>query len=188
MSLRLDDLAGAREYYDRALPLYEQIADRLGQANTLRALGDLSLRLDDLSGAREYYDRALPLYEQIGARLGQANTLQALGDWYQKQEQWPQALSYYEQAQAVFTAIEDAYSLAVTRRRMWPTLVALDRLEEAIRGILFAREVYLRIGLPEYAEYAHQSMRAAREQVGAEAFGAAWQAVVGEPQPDWLME
>ncbi|RME95533.1 MAG: hypothetical protein D6773_18300, partial [Alphaproteobacteria bacterium] len=33
------------------------------QANTLKALGDLSLRQAELSAARGYYDRALPLYE-----------------------------------------------------------------------------------------------------------------------------
>ncbi|MBL8156578.1 MAG: TIR domain-containing protein, partial [Anaerolineae bacterium] len=51
-----------------------------GQANTLKALGDLALAQSDLAGARGYYDRALPLTEQIGDRLGQANTLRALGD------------------------------------------------------------------------------------------------------------
>ncbi|MBN8592031.1 MAG: TIR domain-containing protein, partial [Anaerolineae bacterium] len=69
LSLRVDDLDGARAFYDRALPIYEQIGDRLGAANTLQALGDLSLRVDDLDGARAFYDRALPIYEQIGARL-----------------------------------------------------------------------------------------------------------------------
>ena len=177
-----------REWLDAALAIASERDDHLDQANTLSSLGDLSLRQDDLSAARGYYDRALTLFDQINDRLGQANTLKALGDWHQEQEQWLQALDYYERALAVFTAIEDTYSLAVTRRRMWPTLVALSRLEEAIRGILFAREVYLRIGLPGYAEYAHQSMRAVRDRVGAEAFGAAWQAVVGEPLPDWLKE
>jgi hypothetical protein len=31
-------------------------------------------------------------------------------------------------------------------------------------------------------------MRDIREQIGMEAFNAAWDAVVGEPQPDWLQD
>uniref|UniRef100_UPI0015937CC6 hypothetical protein n=1 Tax=Derxia lacustris TaxID=764842 RepID=UPI0015937CC6 len=56
-----------------------QIGARLGEANTLQALGQLKQRGDDLAGARVDFDAALGLYRQIGDRLGEANTLQALG-------------------------------------------------------------------------------------------------------------
>ena len=175
-----------RDWLDAAGQIAAARNDARAQANTLQALGDLSLRGADLAGARAYYDRALPLYEAIGARLGQANTLKALGDWHQEQEEWEQALEFYESALTLFAQIQDAYSIAVTRRRMAPTLVALGRVQEAIKGILFARETYLRIGLNHYLELVDQSMRTVRDQIGAAAFDAAWAAVVGGPQPEWL--
>ena len=112
LSVRRDDLTGARGYYDRALTLYEQLDARLGQANTLQALGELSVCRDDLTGARGYYDRALTLYEQLDARLGQANTLMSLGDMLLGQEQWPDAVRFYEQALSLARQIEAQLSQA----------------------------------------------------------------------------
>ncbi len=182
-----DELAAARGFYERALPIYESIGDRLGLANTLIALGDLSVHEDELAAARGFYERALPIYESIGARLGLANTLKALGDLDQTQQNWAEALVKYDQATTIFSNIGDSYSIAITKRRMWPTLVALNRTEDAVRGVLFAREVYSRIGLHHYVPYAENSLKELRNQIGAEAFAAAWLAVTGSSQqPDWL--
>ncbi|MFN8003146.1 MAG: tetratricopeptide repeat protein [Acidobacteriota bacterium] len=80
--MRVADLSGARaSCYEKALPLYRQIEDRLGEANVLQAIGDLLMRVADLSGARASYEKALPLYRQIEARLGEANVLQAMRDF-----------------------------------------------------------------------------------------------------------
>ncbi len=76
-----------------------------GQANTLKALGDLALRQADLAGARESYDQALPLFEQIGDRLGQANTLKALGDLALRQAELAGARESYDQALPPFEQI-----------------------------------------------------------------------------------
>ncbi|MFQ3537118.1 MAG: NB-ARC domain-containing protein, partial [Aggregatilineales bacterium] len=65
---------------DEALRAAQRASYPRGEANTLKALGDLSVQRSELEAARAYYDRALPLYETIGDRLGLANTLKALGD------------------------------------------------------------------------------------------------------------
>ncbi len=79
----------------------------LGQANTLKALGDLARRQADLAGARESYDQALPLFEQIGDRLGQANTLQALGDLARAENQPDAARAFYARAREMGQQIGD---------------------------------------------------------------------------------
>jgi len=96
------------------LPLFETIGSRLGQANTLKALGDLSARLAELDVAHAYYDRALPLFETIGSRLGQANTLKALGDLSAELNQSDVALAYYNRAEELFKAVGDIVGNANT--------------------------------------------------------------------------
>ncbi len=54
------------------------LGDRGGEANTLKALGDLFLRIAKLDEARNAYQDALPIYRQINARIGEANTQQGL--------------------------------------------------------------------------------------------------------------
>ncbi len=101
-----------RELLLRALTAAEQIGARLGLANTLIALGDLSVREADLAAARGYYDRALPVYEQIGARLGLANTLMSVGDMMVGQKQWRDASLYYERALPIARQIRARLSIA----------------------------------------------------------------------------
>lgn len=63
----------------RGYTICQIISDRLGEANTLKALGDLKVRVADLTGARHDYDAALPIYRAIQDRLGEANCRQGLG-------------------------------------------------------------------------------------------------------------
>ena len=59
----------------RALPIYRQIGSRLGEANAIKALGDVALQQARYDDAAQRYDQALPIYRQIGARRGEASTL-----------------------------------------------------------------------------------------------------------------
>ena len=68
------------EIIERGKVLYEKDQAGLGQANTLKSLGDLEKRLGHPDQARTLYDRALVLFEKEQDGLGQANTLQSLGD------------------------------------------------------------------------------------------------------------
>jgi len=85
-----------------------------GQANTLRALGDLSRRRAALSEALTYYERALTLFEAIDERLGQANTLMSLGDLSAEQKNYDDAAAYYEQALVLYRSIGDRVGLMNT--------------------------------------------------------------------------
>ncbi len=80
LQMRVDDLAGARGSYEKALPIYCEIEDRLGEAYVLKAMGDLLMRVADLAGARAIYEKVLPIYREIEDRLGEANTLKTMGD------------------------------------------------------------------------------------------------------------
>ncbi len=53
-------------------------SSELGEANTLKSLGDLDVREARLAEARQRYERALASFQAIGARLGEANAMQSL--------------------------------------------------------------------------------------------------------------
>jgi tetratricopeptide (TPR) repeat protein len=69
----------AERLYEDALPLYRQIGARLGEANVLKARGDVAGRQARYQDAERLYEEALPLYRQIGFRLGEAHVLKARG-------------------------------------------------------------------------------------------------------------
>nr|HID13233.1 tetratricopeptide repeat protein [Anaerolineae bacterium] len=66
--LMLAEYEEARGRYEEALPIYREIKDRLGEANTLTAFGDLSLAQEDYEAARDWFEQALSIYRQIGER------------------------------------------------------------------------------------------------------------------------
>jgi tetratricopeptide (TPR) repeat protein len=102
----LDRRTDALELYQQTLlPLMQVIGDRLGEANTLQAIGDVLQFLKQSREAVERYDEALGIYRQVGARLGEANTLQAIGDVLQFLKQSREAVERYDEALGIYRQV-----------------------------------------------------------------------------------
>ncbi|MEM7332965.1 MAG: tetratricopeptide repeat protein, partial [Chloroflexota bacterium] len=110
--------AGRRHYYraewdeaiyffDQALSRFNDIGDRLGQANVLMAIGDVQQFRKELDAALDSYNQALSRFNDIGDRLGQANVLKAIGDVQQFRDDRDAALDSYNQALSRFNDIGD---------------------------------------------------------------------------------
>ena len=91
----------ALENYARAIEIYRQVGDRLGEANTLKAIADVLQFKKQTDEALENYARAIEIYRQVGdspslerlrQRLGEANTLYAIADVLQFKKQTDEAL------------------------------------------------------------------------------------------------
>ncbi|MEW5961709.1 MAG: tetratricopeptide repeat protein, partial [Chloroflexota bacterium] len=65
--------------YGQALALFRAVGSRLGEANTLQAIGDVQGFKKENDEALASYGQALALFRAVGSRLGEANTLQAIG-------------------------------------------------------------------------------------------------------------
>src|SRR5262249_55512807 len=92
---------------DRALPQFQAIDDRLGEANVLRALGGLYVRTGRLQEAEADYYRALRQFQAIDDRLGGANVHLALGRLARAAPCPQEAEAAYDRALPQFQAIDD---------------------------------------------------------------------------------
>ena len=90
----------------------ERIGDKLGQANTLQALGDIAVRTDDLKDAKDKYDKALEIFEQIDEKMGQANTLRSLGQWCVLEGELGMADSSLNEANELYISINELEGLS----------------------------------------------------------------------------
>ncbi len=108
--------AGRRHYYraeweqaewhlGEALQRFNDIGSLLGQANVLKAIGDVQQFRDDRDAALESYAQALQRFNDIGSLLGQANVLKAIGDVQQFRKELDAALESYAQALQRFNDI-----------------------------------------------------------------------------------
>jgi tetratricopeptide (TPR) repeat protein len=90
---------------NQALALFQQVGAKLGQANVLKAIGDVQSFRDDKDAALASYDQALGLFQQVGAKLGQANVLRAIGDVQSFRKEMDAALASYDQALGLFQQV-----------------------------------------------------------------------------------
>jgi len=97
----------ALERYEAAMAFYREIGARLGEANTLQAIGDVLQFLDRRTEALERYEAALAFYREIGDRLGEANVLQELA---KSQSDPRQGLEALQIVQEIYEQIGDKYS------------------------------------------------------------------------------
>ncbi|MGQ0774948.1 MAG: tetratricopeptide repeat protein [Pseudonocardiales bacterium] len=136
----------------RALPIYRQIGARLGEANAIKALGDVALRQARYEDAAEYYGQALPIYRQIGDRLGEAYAIQALGDVALRQDRYEDAAEYYGQALLIYHQIGDRLGEANTLLSRARLAIATGERASADTQMAEVIRIYTAIGLTEWAD------------------------------------
>ncbi|MGH8478073.1 MAG: tetratricopeptide repeat protein [Gammaproteobacteria bacterium] len=101
------DGAAQAQYLERALSLYREIGDRLGEADCIQSLGDVALRRARYKEAESRYQAALAIYREIGALIEQANSSKALGDVAFSRSRYVDAEAGYETALSVYRGIGD---------------------------------------------------------------------------------
>jgi tetratricopeptide (TPR) repeat protein len=147
-----NEVKGANDCYQQALLIYQEIGDRLGEANTLKAIGDVLQFLKRSDEALQRYETALSFYRDIGDRFGKANILQEFG---KLQENPQQGLEYLQQAQNLYIQIGDIYS----QSRNLAYFIAHAQLnmgdsKAAINSLTHAAELATTINYAPIQEYA----------------------------------
>jgi tetratricopeptide (TPR) repeat protein len=95
----------ALEDYEQALGLFSTVGARLGEANVLKAQGDVLAFLDQRQEALDKYEQALGLFRTVGASPGEANVLQAQGDAALRGGETEQGLALLDAAFHLYEAI-----------------------------------------------------------------------------------
>ncbi len=146
----------ALENYEQALGIYRQVGDRLGEANTLQAQGDVLQFLKRSGEALENYEQALGIYRQVGARLGEANTLKAQG---RAQADPQQGVAYLQQAQSLYEQIGDFYSQGVNLYYLGLLYAQLQQANEALSAFRSAARLGAQINFEPLVEVAENAIK-----------------------------
>jgi tetratricopeptide (TPR) repeat protein len=73
------DFSEATDAHTRALEIFRQLGNHLGEATALTNLGRMRYFTGDFPGAEDAHTRALEIFRRIGNRLGEATALNDLG-------------------------------------------------------------------------------------------------------------
>jgi tetratricopeptide (TPR) repeat protein len=138
-----DNVKQALEAYEEAIGIYREVGDRLGEANTLKAIGDVLQFLKRSTEALQNYEQAIGIYREVGDRLGEANTLKAIGDVLQFLKRSTEALQNYEQAIGIYREVGDRLGEANTLQAMG---VVHNKPDEGLKYCRNALDIYRQIG------------------------------------------
>jgi tetratricopeptide (TPR) repeat protein len=79
IDLNVGDYGAAREKFQKALAMLQQLGDRAGEAATWHQLATIDVHQGDYGAAREKFQKALAMLQQLGDRAGEAATFAQLG-------------------------------------------------------------------------------------------------------------
>src|SRR5882672_6650591 len=104
----------AIEKYVAALPLWRAAGDRVGEADTLRSLGNVYFELGEKEKNIDVLNALLALRRWMSDRAGEASTLNSFGVVYYSSGETQKALDVFSQALAVERAEGDQDPIAST--------------------------------------------------------------------------
>jgi tetratricopeptide (TPR) repeat protein len=133
------------------LQLFRAVGARLGEANVLKAIGDVQNFRKEMDAALASYADALQLFRAVGARLGEANVLASQGKLYVVTDP-DRANGLLDQAIAIYRQIGSRYSIPAQIGNFGWELLRLGEHKCAQPYLLQAANLFEEIGLTDYAE------------------------------------
>jgi CHAT domain-containing protein/Tfp pilus assembly protein PilF len=140
--------AQALPVYERALDLFRQEQDLLGEAITLGLIGNCHKRLGDYERAGELLERALALKRQLGDRLEAGKTLSHLGLLSWELAEYDTAIQYFEQAIAIGQELGDAQLEGSALNNLSLVYDELGDYERSLEQYRKALDLYSRTDFP----------------------------------------
>jgi predicted ATPase/DNA-binding XRE family transcriptional regulator len=170
--------ARAQAHFADALALQQQIEDKNCSALSLRGLGEVALAQDDPGAARRLLEQSLALSREIGALDGNANVLGLLGRVALLEGDVERAGQLYAAGLRIMGELSNRRGIASCLEGWAEVALALDRPTRVARLCAAAAALREAIGAPlwpaERARY-DRTVAAARTQLDASAFAAAWE-------------
>jgi predicted ATPase/class 3 adenylate cyclase len=90
--------AEARNYYEQAQRIYQDIGDLLSEAKSINAMALLAWRQADHTWAQTYFEQAVRIFRELGDRRDESTVLNNLGMISEEQGDPIEARAFYEQA------------------------------------------------------------------------------------------
>lgn len=121
----------ARDYLEQSLQIYQERADREGEALVLNDLGRVYADMGNRERARADYEASLRIFQEQGDQQGEGSALNNLGWVFVGLGQDKQAQEYYEQALKIFRGMQDRLGEAATLNNLGRVYEDLGEIEQA---------------------------------------------------------
>ncbi|MBD2063839.1 CHAT domain-containing protein [Funiculus sociatus GB2-A5] len=117
---------------NEALPLYQAVGDKKGEAVTLLGIGKIYDALGEKQKALEFYNQSLPLSRATGDKVGEGVTLNNIGRVYSDLGEKQKALEFYNQSLPLRRATGDKVGEGATLNNIGLVYDALGEKQKAL--------------------------------------------------------
>ena len=148
--------AEAERAYRRARDAFAARGDVRREADALHGLGDMALAHDDIAGAEQFYLEARRLFAGLGNDIGEANALVGLAFVKAGAGARGQAGRLLDEAHAIYLkaiSVRGRANVALARAELATDPARARRLYRDAAGL------YIRAGMPDWADYARNRAR-----------------------------
>src|SRR5262249_24997828 len=121
----------ARRSYELALRLWREVADRQGEAETLKGLGQLLGVVGEHQQALARYHQAEALFERLGDRIGRAGVIASIATRHLRLGDLETAVDYNVRAADLFQSVKLPSGEAAAHLNLAMCLAYLGRHKEA---------------------------------------------------------
>ncbi|MBK6771314.1 MAG: tetratricopeptide repeat protein [Ignavibacteria bacterium] len=112
--ISMGDNEQAKKYLEESLDLRKEIGDKIGIAESLLSLGNVTNSLGDFELAKNYYEESQDIYKILGSKSGIAATTLSLGNIALNQGDYGLAKKYHEVSLFTFKEIGHKYGIALS--------------------------------------------------------------------------
>jgi len=132
----------AKDLFLQSQRLFQEIGDRKGVADNLRALGNIYLYQGNRPMALQYAQNALHIFLEINDKKGAADVLNNLGNIYWSQDNYDMALKYALQTLSIYEEIHDQPGIAKIMSNIANIYTVKGNYDQALEYNRKALEIY----------------------------------------------
>jgi tetratricopeptide (TPR) repeat protein len=147
-ALENGDLSAAKSAFAQSLALKEALDDKVGQANTLYNLGEISRDEGKIEQSKEFHARCVDLLEELGDRKGMVNGLAILGHLEAVETNIDGAIVHYEAALEIAESEDDFEGTVVSRWGLAEMARARDDEDLELQHLSQVMAGFMQLGRP----------------------------------------
>ncbi|MEH1827437.1 MAG: tetratricopeptide repeat protein [Nostoc sp.] len=135
----------ARQAFEKAVTIYQNIDDKEGIVDTLIQIGKIYYRHTKLSEVQEFFNRAIATYQAVADKIGEADTLIKIAGVYFRDVRYYRsidagdslqiALDYYQKALAIYRDVEDKHGVGLALNNLGLVYFCLEKNDKALHPL-----------------------------------------------------
>ena len=129
---RFDDNKEAINRYFRALKIYKEIGNELGETQLNTNIGGIYADLEKYKIAQSYFQQALNGYKKLKNENGMADALYSMGNSSRELGEFDKALNFYNQSLNIHERLGDFNGIALAKMGLGQTYTKLKDYDRAL--------------------------------------------------------